>query len=74
MDIAIGSILEESADAIVSPANSFGYMDGGVDLAYSRFFGFELQDRLQAYLHEHYFGELPVGSAVIIQTHYCPVK
>jgi O-acetyl-ADP-ribose deacetylase (regulator of RNase III) len=68
VDIAAGSILEASADAIISPANSFGYMDGGVDLAYCRFFGFELQDRLQAHLHEHHFGELPVGSAVVIET------
>jgi O-acetyl-ADP-ribose deacetylase (regulator of RNase III) len=68
IDIAVGSILDVSADAIVSPANSFGYMDGGIDLAYCRYFGFELQDRLQTLLHDHHFGELPVGSAVIVRT------
>ena len=34
-----GSILEVSTDALVSPANSFGYMDGGLDLLLSEHFG-----------------------------------
>jgi hypothetical protein len=38
-------ILTRTADAILSPANSFGFMDGGIDLLYSNFFGWELQDR-----------------------------
>lgn len=68
VEVSLGSILELKADAIVSPANSFGYMDGGVDLAYSRFFGFELQESLQALLNERYHGELPVGQAVVVET------
>jgi hypothetical protein len=32
-----GDLLEHAADAVVSPANSFGYMDGGIDLVYSMF-------------------------------------
>ena len=27
-----GSILDVNCDAVVSPANSFGFMDGGIDL------------------------------------------
>ncbi|CAL1534838.1 unnamed protein product [Lymnaea stagnalis] len=54
------------ADAIVSPANSFGFMDGGIDMAYSKHFGWQLQNRLQKLLQEEYHGELPVGQAVII--------
>ena len=34
-----GDIFDVPADAIVSPANSFGFMDGGIDLAYSYRFG-----------------------------------
>ncbi len=34
-----GSIFDYPAVAIVSPANSFGFMDGGIDLAYSERFG-----------------------------------
>ena len=36
-----GDILEGQFDAVVSPANSFGFMDGGIDLAYRRYFGLE---------------------------------
>ncbi len=68
VDVCCGEIFEATADAIVSPANSFGYMDGGIDLVYSRFFGWDLQSRLQALLLEQHFGELPVGQAVIVPT------
>jgi O-acetyl-ADP-ribose deacetylase (regulator of RNase III) len=68
VEVSLGSILELKADAIVSPANSFGFMDGGIDLAYCRFFGFELQERLQALLNDRYHGELPVGQAVVLGT------
>lgn len=63
-----GSILEADVDAIVSPANSFGYMDGGIDLAYRNFFGLKIQNRLQAVIKDKFGGELPVGKAVIIPT------
>lgn len=29
-----GSILDVRCDAVVSPANSFGFMDGGIDLIF----------------------------------------
>lgn len=56
------------ADAIVSPANSFGFMDGGIDAVYTHQFGFALEARLQALLTADHGGELPVGCAVIVQT------
>jgi O-acetyl-ADP-ribose deacetylase (regulator of RNase III) len=66
--ISCGDIFEQKADAIVSPANSFGYMDGGIDLLYSRYFGWELETKLQALLSEQHYGELPVGQAVVLAT------
>ena len=41
-----GSIFDIQCDAIVSPANSFGFMDGGLDMAISQFFGWHVQERL----------------------------
>jgi O-acetyl-ADP-ribose deacetylase (regulator of RNase III) len=58
----------EAVDAIVSPANSFGFMDGGIDLAYSLRFGWALQDRLRARLRDDHHGELPVGQAIVVPT------
>lgn len=54
--------------AIISPANSFGIMDGGIDLAYTKYFGKQLPERLQQYIKTNFYGELPVGQAVIIPT------
>ncbi|MFO0605499.1 MAG: macro domain-containing protein [Polyangiales bacterium] len=63
-----GSILEQEVDAVVSPANSFGYMDGGVDLEYSVRFGWGVQGRLQERIARRHHGELPVGCADILET------
>ena len=66
--VSRGDIFEHRADAIVSPANSFGFMDGGIDLLYSKHFGWSLQTDLQALLAEQHYGELPVGQAVVVAT------
>jgi O-acetyl-ADP-ribose deacetylase (regulator of RNase III) len=68
VEISEGDILAVDADAIVSPANSFGFMDGGIDLAYSERFGFGLERQLQARLRDDFAGELLVGQAVVIPT------
>ena len=66
-------ILCERADAIVSPANSFGFMDGGLDLALSTHFGWELERRVREELFANHDGELPVGQAIIVPTHHAQV-
>jgi O-acetyl-ADP-ribose deacetylase (regulator of RNase III) len=68
--VSHGDIFGLKADAIVSPANSFGYMDGGIDLVYCNFFGWDLESRLRQLLTEHHFGELPVGQAVVVPTQH----
>ncbi|MGC4113696.1 MAG: macro domain-containing protein [Myxococcales bacterium] len=56
------------ADAVVSPANSFGFMDGGIDAVFTYTLGPQVQQRLQALLRASHGGELPVGQAVIVPT------
>jgi len=68
-----GDILTWQADAILSPANSFGFMDGGIDLLYSHFFGWDVQDRLQEALRTEHAGELPVGNAVVVPTDHSTI-
>jgi O-acetyl-ADP-ribose deacetylase (regulator of RNase III) len=63
-----GSILDLSVDAIISPANSFGFMDGGIDMLYTQHFGWEVQERLQTLIKERHHGELVVGTAEIVTT------
>jgi O-acetyl-ADP-ribose deacetylase (regulator of RNase III) len=63
-----GSIFDVPCDAVVSPANSFGFMDGGIDALYSRRFGWQVQERLQALIRDAHHGELLVGAAEIVET------
>lgn len=55
-------------DCMVSPANSFGLMDGGVDAAIIQFFGDDLMRRVQKHIIEAYRGKQSVGTSFIIET------
>jgi len=68
-----GDILAVTGDAVVSPANSFGYMDGGIDLLYSRYFGYGLEEALRARLRDEHYGELPVGQALVVATGHAKI-
>ena len=57
-----------SYDCLVSPANSFGMMDGGVDAAITKFFGISLMERVQQKILDDYLGEQSVGTSFIIET------
>ncbi len=63
-----GSIFDLSCDAVVSPANSFGFMDGGIDMLYSQYFGWQVQERVQKAIRTQHHGELLVGQAEIVET------
>ncbi len=63
-----GSILDLEVDAVVSPANSFGFMDGGIDRFYSYHFGWHVQERLQELIRTRHHGELLVGTAELVET------
>lgn len=68
VEVFHGSILDLSVDAVVSPANSYGFMDGGIDLLYSHRFGWEVQEKLQKIIREKHHGELLIGQAEIVET------
>lgn len=61
------SIEDVEADAIVSPANSFGVMDGGVDIIISKLIGNKTVKKLEKEIVEKWHGELPVGSAITLK-------
>jgi O-acetyl-ADP-ribose deacetylase (regulator of RNase III) len=63
-----GSILDVACDAVVSPANSFGFMDGGIDALYLDHFGPEIQLRVRRAIWERHHGELLVGAADVVET------
>ena len=54
-------------NAIVSPANSFGDLQGGIDLVYYEFFGRNLETALQDAIMSEKYGELIVGDALMVK-------
>jgi O-acetyl-ADP-ribose deacetylase (regulator of RNase III) len=68
-----GDIFEKSTDSIVSPANSFGFMDGGLDYLITEVVGFDVQNILQKRIKEEYNGELLVGQAVLVETGFSAI-
>ncbi|MBZ9599773.1 MULTISPECIES: macro domain-containing protein [Streptomyces] len=66
IEIRKGSILDEKVDAWVTPTNSRGRMDGGVDAAIKRYLGAGIQLRVQRAIRDGFAGSLPVGSAVCV--------
>ncbi|MGD1715575.1 macro domain-containing protein [Dapis sp. BLCC M172] len=55
-------------DCLVSPANSFGLMDGGIDAAIIKYFGDSLMTLVQQKILDEYLGEQPVGTSMIVET------
>src|SRR5262249_35074467 len=67
VEVIQGNLLDLSCDAIVSPANGFGDMGGGIDKAIDDFHGGAAQRAVMAAIREHWYGELPVGAALIVK-------
>lgn len=55
-----------NVECVVSPANSFGLMDGGYDAAITAYFGRGLQEKVQQYIICNYHGEQPVGTSCFV--------
>ena len=68
VEILKGSLLEVPADAIVNPANSYGYMGGGVAGVIRRFGGEEIEKEAVRK------GPIPVGEAVLTTAGKLPFK
>jgi O-acetyl-ADP-ribose deacetylase (regulator of RNase III) len=67
IEVYEGTILAVGADAIVSPANSFGLMRGGIDAVYARTWP-SIEQRVRSAVLAFHGGELPVGEAVVVAT------
>lgn len=57
---------EGHIDAVVSPANAYGLMDGGYDAALTEYFGNNLQLAVQKEIIKRFYGEQPVGTSFSI--------
>jgi hypothetical protein len=62
-EVLEGDLLALDCDAVVSPSNSFGSMDGGIDRHIDRFSEGKAQDAVLALVAERFYGELPGESS-----------
>jgi len=70
VEVITGDYFQQSADAIVSPANSFGIMDGGLDLAIRNELGFQVETDIQKVILNKYYGEMSIGAAEVININH----
>ena len=68
VDASDADFFDHPADAMVSPTNSFGIMEGGLDLAIRDRIGGDIQEKVQEVILRDYHGEIPVGNAEVVPT------
>jgi O-acetyl-ADP-ribose deacetylase (regulator of RNase III) len=71
IEVLSGDYFQKSADAIVSPANSFGIMDGGLDLAIRNGLGFAIEQKVQEVIVEKYHGDCRLGAPKLSRRMTC---
>jgi O-acetyl-ADP-ribose deacetylase (regulator of RNase III) len=67
VEVIEGDLFNLDADALVSPANSFGDMGGGIDQRIDTFYNGSAQPAVMARIADEFLGELPVGMAVVVE-------
>ena len=73
VSVRCGDLLAAAEHAVVSPANSQGYMDGGFDRALVAYFGASLERRVRDAIAARPEGYLPIGASVAIETGHARV-
>ena len=68
VEILCADMLEVAHSCVVSPANSYGFMDGGIDYVYYNYFGPDIQVKVQQAIAKRPEGMLPVGASLIVET------
>ncbi|MBX7219985.1 MAG: macro domain-containing protein [Blastocatellia bacterium] len=68
VEIVLGSMLDRQVDAWVTPTNSRGNMDGGLDAILKKHFGPAIEKAVKEEIALRYKGLIPVGHAVCVRT------
>lgn len=68
VDISEGNIFDLDVAVLVSPANSFGIMEGGLIEQLNKLAEGQFEARVRKLIQDNHAGELPVGAAAIITT------
>ena len=68
VNVATGDLLGLAKNCVVSPANSQGFMDGGIDRAFVSFFGAEIELKVREAVGRVSGGRILVGSSIVVST------
>jgi O-acetyl-ADP-ribose deacetylase (regulator of RNase III) len=68
VDIIQGSMLSQQVDAWVTPTNSRGSMDGGLDAVIKQHLSDKIEKRVQQEIRQLFGGFLPVGHSTCVPT------
>ncbi len=68
VEILQGSMTDMQVSAWVSPTNSAGRMDGGLDLVIKRFLGDDVEKLVQQQIKQSYGGMMPLGRTTCVPT------
>jgi O-acetyl-ADP-ribose deacetylase (regulator of RNase III) len=68
VSIVHGSMIDQDVSAWVSPTNSAGRMDGGLDAVIKNYLGGGIEVAVQKQIGERYAGAMPVGHATCVAT------
>lgn len=73
------SMCSRVADCVVTPGNSFGYMDGSLDGSINTWLsGYDaserIGDRTRREIRQRFYGEQPVGTCMLVPTRNHPVR
>lgn len=66
VEVVFNRFEDTDFDCVVSAANSFGLMDGGVDQCITDYFGLQMMHRVQNRIISMFAGEQPVGTSIIV--------
>lgn len=64
----VDHIFANGPGTLVSPANSYGIMDGGIDKDYLEYFGIPISLRIEDYIENFHAGKLEIGDSQIVPT------
>ena len=73
VSVTAGDLLRVAENAVVSPANGYGFMDGGIDAAYPAVLP-DVERRVREAIARRPEGFLPVGAAVIVPIEHARIE
>jgi O-acetyl-ADP-ribose deacetylase (regulator of RNase III) len=68
--VECGDLLSVARNTVISAANGYGFMDGGIDAAYTQFFGPGIEVAVRNAIDRRPEGYLPVGASIVVATRH----